>query len=677
MTTTDASLLMTMSDIAGLARVQRPVVSMWRSRSATTQTPFPAPTQRQQGVDLFDADQVSEWLTATGRGNNPEASADAAAYAVLDSAPDETTFRGITALLALRFASDHALAGLTVAELVDLADENDPDDSLLFREIDALGANLLSVASYVDALVEAAFGPAPAFERMLADRVKRNLGTEGDLALSPNALDLIAATVTALRLTQPAESALVDPTGSASDLLLAIHAAQPGDLTVTTANDDRPAARLQRRRLLVHDVVRRGLAVQASGAFAVSGAAVHVALYPTATEPDMTPVEMLSAIEQIVLQMSDDQLAVVLAPSAVLSEAGLSRDADELRSSLLRSGRVRAIVRLPAGLLTGKPQQLQALWVLGAAHDRVALAERWTMVADLVDVSLDDAAIGDLVGDLAASLGDRNFVRAHAFRFARLVHTRSLLASRRSLVEGARTPHVPPAALAVTVDRLTAQLNAHVSEPLTLPVQSANLSDPVATLTVDQLVAAGHLSYIAGNRLAPGEVIETATDAGIRLIGHAEVSGTSDLGHRRINRLTFAAGYPAGRVTEPGDVVFCTAPRPAAIVDREGLSVVVFPARILRLDPSDARGLVAEVVAADINSLPPGHRRWRAWPLRQVTEDQRSALAEALTSIRLEQKRARDRLGQLDELSTLLMAGVTAGTLTLASETPALEKGTL
>jgi hypothetical protein len=36
MTMTGPSLLMTMSDIAGLARVQRPVVSMWRSRTANS-----------------------------------------------------------------------------------------------------------------------------------------------------------------------------------------------------------------------------------------------------------------------------------------------------------------------------------------------------------------------------------------------------------------------------------------------------------------------------------------------------------------------------------------------------------------------------------------------------------------------------------------------------------------
>ncbi|TFD61202.1 hypothetical protein E3T43_01010 [Cryobacterium sp. Hh7] len=668
---TDTALLMTMSDIAGLAHVQRPVVSVWRSRSAATNTPFPTPVSRQRGVDLFNADQVGSWLSATGRGNNRDAAADAAAYAVPD-AHDEQTFRGVTALLTLRAACDHALSTLTEAELVDLADEHDPDDDLLLREIEALGDTLPTLAAYVDALVEAAFGPTPAFERMLTDRFKRNLADEGDLSLSREALDLMAETVTALRLTQPADSVLVDPTGSASDLLIAIH---QGEVPVMTANVDSPTARLQRRRLMVHGIVRTELQVLPSGAFSVTGAAVHVAQYPSAARPTMTPVQILSDIEQSVLQMTDEQLAVVLAPSAVLSDTGLSREADELRSSLLRSGRVRAIVRLPAGLLTGKPQQLQALWVLGAAHAEVALADRYAMVADLVATPLGDAAIDDLVSDLAASLGSQRMVRAHAFRFARLVLTRSLLASRRSLVAGVSTViparDQPAAALAVSIDRLAAKLEADVV------VEPA--SEIASTSTVQELLTAGHLHYIPGNRIAAedvsDDVIEGAAEAaGIRLIGPAEVANPSQLGHRSIDRLRFAAAYSSGRVTEPGDVVFATSPRPAAVVDTEGTSVVLFPARILRIEQADPNGLLDAVLAADIQAMPPGHRRWRAWPVRQVALNQRQALADALTSLRWEQKQALDRLGQLDELTDLLMAGVTAGTITIASE--ALSKGT-
>ena len=697
------ALLMSLSDIAALARVQRPVVSVWRTRSAHSAAPFPAPITRQHGSDLFDAAQIGRWLRDTGRGNNPEATEDAAAYAAPASHTHDSAFAGVTALLALRAAREESLAGLTAAGLVDAADEHDPHDDLLFRETDAVGPALPATAAYVDALVEAAFGTAPAFERMLTDHRKRALTSDADSTVSRPAVNLIAQTVTALRLTQPSESALVDPTAGASDLLLAIHDAQSSDLTVLTAVDDSPTARLHRRRLLVHGISRRNLPVQPSGAFTVTGPALLVAQYPPATNVGMTPAEMLSAIEHIVLQMTDDHLAVVLAPSAVLTDAdaSLSRAAAELRSSLLRSGRVRAIVRLPAGLLPSKPQQLQALWVLGAAHTDVALADRWTLAADLMATPLTPAAIDALVGDLAASLGDRATVRAHAFRFARLVLTRSLLASRQHLVAGVRTVPAPlarPAAtIAVAIDQLTAQLTAdtNTGAHLNITVRSTP-GDAPEPVTVAHLLTQGQLSYIPGNRIRAGDITSGATDAaGMRLIGAAEVSGDQALGARRIDRLTFAADYPAGRLTEPGDVVFCTSPQPAAVVDRQGLSVVVFPARILRIHPHKADrpkvspgstdptpatpaapGLLAEVLAADIAALPPGHRRWRAWPVRQVDVGQAAALAHALTSIRLEQKRASDRLAHLDELGSLLMAGVTAGTLTLASEPPAPDEGT-
>ena len=75
----------------------------------------------------------------------------------------------------------------------------------------------------------------------------------------------------------------------------------------------------------------------------------------------------------------------------------------------------------------------------------------------------------------------------------------------------------------------------------------------------------------------------TAT-TGSRILGREELLDPHIAPPRFITLLDFAANYPAGPLTEPGDVVFCTSPRPAAMVDAEGGAVVVFPARILRID---------------------------------------------------------------------------------------------
>src|SRR3954471_2926397 len=79
-----AEATLTLQDIADLARVQRPVVSMWRRRRTVrgVDSPFPKPALREGGGERFDRDEVVAWLEATGRGNNAEARQDAPALSV-------------------------------------------------------------------------------------------------------------------------------------------------------------------------------------------------------------------------------------------------------------------------------------------------------------------------------------------------------------------------------------------------------------------------------------------------------------------------------------------------------------------------------------------------------------------------------------------------------------------
>src|SRR5699024_7539562 len=60
-----------MQSIADLTQVRREVVSMWRTRSAGSEHPFPPSLSTQELV--FEAGEVAAWLEATGRGNNPDA----------------------------------------------------------------------------------------------------------------------------------------------------------------------------------------------------------------------------------------------------------------------------------------------------------------------------------------------------------------------------------------------------------------------------------------------------------------------------------------------------------------------------------------------------------------------------------------------------------------------------
>jgi hypothetical protein len=60
--------LVTMSEIATMAQVKRPVVSTWRRRHAD----FPVHAAENAGRSQFQGQEVVEWLIATGLGNaNP------------------------------------------------------------------------------------------------------------------------------------------------------------------------------------------------------------------------------------------------------------------------------------------------------------------------------------------------------------------------------------------------------------------------------------------------------------------------------------------------------------------------------------------------------------------------------------------------------------------------------
>jgi len=676
---THPSLLISLADVARLARVQRPVVSMWRSRSAATDSPFPSPIERAGPQELFDAEQVVSWLELTGRGNNPDVRADVAAFSSLtgvSSLGDETVFDGLTGLLTLKAITGEQLGGLGAEALLDLADDADPDDSLLLREVTALGGGLSILGAHVDGLSNADFSPAGAFERLMRDRFRRHLPGHAVVALRDHARSLVAQVARALAVEAGIRPArFVDPTCGGSDLMVATVGLYDDDSapSVMTSDEDAPAARLARRRLRVHEIHGMDLHVDDDGVFEFSMPAVLLAQLPAPGSPSMTTVAMLTAIDNIAVQMADDQRAVVIAPATVLSDRLLDPACDRLRDSVLRLGRVRAVVRLPKGLVTARPREQLTMWVLGPSYDHVPADERWTMLADLANVPLTADVVDDLVTDLVASMGDQAMVRAHAFRFTRMVTTRILLASRGNLVEVA--PRIEPARagsaaeVALRIATLKVQLQHDLGvEPLNFDVETNSDIDNLSTtehIAIAAALARGNLHVIAGNRVDPADLHATS---GAPVIGPAELIGDSPPGERQVDRLMFGASYDAGRYTEPGDVVFCTSPRVAAIVDRHGGSVVVSPARVLRVDRHKPHGLLPHVIAADINRVVPQAKQWRLWRLRRAPVERSAPLRETLKAIDAERMAALDRVSQLDELAALVTAGVTDTTLTITTQ---------
>jgi len=671
--TGSSPLRIAMSDIAHLARVQRPVVSAWRSRFADSTQPFPAPIAAESGHEFFDASAVAGWLSETRHGNNPNPIDDVAAFAtapVTSTVPEREAFDALTALLCLKRGATTPLGQLSQDELLDLAEDFDPDDTFALRELEGAGAGLHQIAVYADELADAAYTPAAAFETLMSHRFNRRLRDHVRVALDHRATGLVAKLAIDLGRVEELSTTYVDSTAGSSDLLLAV-VAEHGDrspVDVMTTTGDEPDARLARRRLMVHDIYRANLQIDADGDFGIERTVTHVAQFPSPGTPVMSDEQILSAIENITVQMDDSQVGVVIGPASALCDRSSSAVVTTIRDGLLRVGVVHAIVRLSKGLVPSRPRQSLAVWVLGSADHDTAAGDRFTTVADLANHPLTEAVVDDLAADLVAARGGHTFARAHAFRFARSVATRTLVSATRNPVEVAPrlapAAHLDPATVLFDIERS----RASIDEPgprLELPridLTGAGDMRSSTPATLGDLLEAGSLRAFSGNRLDGSHI---GRGDGWRVIGVTEVLGEVDAGVRTIDRLLLAGTYGASRLTEPGDVVFCTSPRPAALVDHHGSSVVAFPARVLRIDGADPGGLVSAVVAADINALPTTARHWRVWQLRRVRDDQRTALGRALDEVDRARDHGRRRLAELDRLETLVTAGVTGGFLSL------------
>lgn len=666
-------LLLSLSDVAALARVQRPVPSMWRSRAAGGESPFPAAQVRTGNQERFDAEEVASWLELTGHGNNPDVRDDLALFAAFDESTGldrRAAFDGLTALLALAAITGEQLAGRSSADLRDLADDADPRDRILYREIAALDDDLATMAEYADAMASAAYTPAAAFEALMAHRFRLGIRDYAETALAPAAVRLVAGLALGLVIPEKlSTTTFVDPSAG-SDLLVALRALLPDEDLPDAAIGlpSSPSVRFTERRLVTHGWLVAPLTLDGDGRIALPRSSVLVAQYPSPGAPTMSDDDVLAAVDDVALAMDDDDRAVVIGPAGALANASRSRSVESARSALLRTDRVRAIIRLPAGQRTAKPRQQLAIWVLGPAHPDVAIADRWVTVADLSAIELDDATIADLVTDVVAAMGDRDDVRGHAFRFVRFVHTRSLLASSGNLVGTPRPrPRVSrqePAEVALQVNDLIEIANTGRCATITLGVEHHERTAAQIT-SIGELVASGKVRLVPGNRLDARDVVSRGD---VRLIGSDELLGARQCGDRTLDRLTFSAQYPAGRYTEPGDVVFCTAPGVGALVDLAGFSVVLSPARVLRIDRSSRTGLIPEVLARDIASAASA-RGWRTCAVRLVPATQAGRLRAALQQVAAEISSAGQRVASLEDLANTLTDGVASGVLTLTDST--------
>lgn len=661
--------LLQLSDVSLLAHVQRAVVSTWRARHVGRAHPFPDPARTVDGQELFAVDAVVTWLEATGLGNNPRARQDAVAFTLTtaDVANDDVLFAGLSALICLR--GSIGPLPTEVDALVDAAEQFDGDDELLFREVEIVGALLEPLARYAELLVTSALDPSDPFDELVRRRQVRTPRPP----VHPALRRLVARTAIALA----DEAGFSEPTlvvRTVDDVDLVVEAVGQSErrgslsvsVTLTATEAASPGGRLARRWLHVHGITQSWLEADPDGAYALPDQTVLVLRLPTAGNDREAE---LDEVNNLCLNLSDQNRAVVVGPAASLTDALLARrgpgrpsndggrlsPAGEIRRDALRTDAVRAIVRLPQGLFPEHSRTRAALWCLGPSESTPAS----TLCADVTQ-SATGGGEDDLLTDLTAAMqGPRSEVARH-LSTARFRPTSVLSVSTHDLVAPVvRELHLGSAPVLQTLQDLLDRAAAAVPGINHMTLEPSARAAVLPRVSLDRAVRERKIALLPGARVALSATTPRGT---VPVVQHP-----GDLDRRdelpALNELELATAYGHVDRTEPGDIVVTTVGGPAAVVDRDGGLVVAFPARVLRCHrPRSAteeeraelsrlgrqlpelapQTFTPEAVAADINTQPPEARNWKAWPITVLPPDQ-VGVTERLLSELAERRAQLDR----------------------------------
>lgn len=687
----EAARLMSMTDIAEFAGVQRPVVTTWRRRHET----FPKPVAGDRTRPLFDAAEVAAWLVETGRARRSAVEEELRLYTLARLGahlPPRTLVAALTALICLRHLTgddplDDGTPGL-IARLRDLARDVDPDDRLLLSEIRELRTPWLP--RVVDDLVEAAWNTQNAVERVMEIRDRLGAAELSVDRLDPALVRLVTALADPVaQADRDGVAKIADPYAGPGDLVLAVAAAPRDDqeIRITACCADPYLARLARRRLAVRDLHEGGFEVRDDPGDRLERANVIVTQLPYRPAEERSAAEALDAVNDISVQLAPDATAVVVAPADTITALDPAGTAGALRAGLLASGAVRAIIRLPGGLVPYRPGYEVALWVLGTDHGS-SLRGR-VLLADVSDRALTPEVIDALATDVLTWRREGFDPDAHSRRYAMSTPVAALVRSPRPL-----TPRYLP-----TERELLREVPERVARALELervlrdvrperPMPHSDLATrtdpaPPRTATIGELIRGGRartnrLSLVKGTRIAADLIRAVDDPAGRALsypvLGPPEILGRSAPGRRRIDRVVFEARYPNARRSLPGDVIITSVPEPAALVDHDGYSVVEFPARILRITERGRERFTPRVLAALLDRS--GRTGGAVRPAQRLEEIRLPLLPagelarfDALLAELDERRRlAQQEIDALDELRRIAATGLTDGTLTLRDQ---------
>lgn len=678
-------VLLSLADIAVLARVQRPVVTTWRRRYPD----FPPPIDEKGNRTWFDGHEVADWLTTTGLGNAPigDIGPELAAHGLIHHAEDigaERLTSVIGALLCLHHVDEKPLSGTTENALIGRAENIDPDDEFFLRELREDPALSARLAPLAEELIEAAYTPGGAHELLMANRHRLGLTGPDTGSLSPELRRLVVRVADPLgHSAEDGTLTVADPHALCGDLLHDIVAAldDPSDSTALAAETSPGLARLTRRRLLLDGVAELDLDVQV-GTELEEGMAdpdLIVTLLPYQAGETRSRVRVLEELESIGDLLGKGCTAVVVGPADALVGALDAHEA-QIRSRLLRSGLVESVTTLPGGADPYRPGYGCALWTL--TRDPVPDAYGRVLISDIGARPLDGRMRDALAEDILLWRAEGHHLGGHDPRYGRAVRV-------KDLEERFGEPLVPPGPplsriLSRTVrDRpaLIAEAEARLSEAETRARAHADAEGPLRgglvrrvgpapeRVTVGGLIGQKRLVPVKGHRIATGHIDPRGQ---LDVLGPDEVLGRSARGGRRIDRLVLAAEYPYAGLTEPGDVVYTTGPEFGVMVDHEGTSVVAFPARVLRVNRRARRALTPRVLALLLEGASSARRAPGAVraakgieeiALPDLHPDEVARLEALLTEAERRRALLDGQYAELDTIRRLSAAGFTDGTL--------------